>query len=60
MAGISRSATIVIAYLMKMKKYTMIHVILSNLIQALNKVKRRRNIINPNKGFLQQMLEFEK
>mgnify|MGYP002346867490 FL=1 len=38
----------------------MIHVILSNLIQALNKVKRRRNIINPNKGFLQQMLEFEK
>jgi len=60
MAGISRSATIVIAYLMKMKKCSMIHVILSNLIQALNKVKRRRNIVNPNKGFLQQMAEFEK
>lgn len=59
-AGISRSASVVIAYLMKHKKYSLSHVctFFEILIQALNKVKRRRNIVNPNKGFLLQLEEF--
>ena len=43
LAGISRSATIVIAYLMKRRKLT--------LNQAYNKVKRHREEVNPNTGF---------
>ncbi len=47
MAGISRSATIVVSFLMKSKKYSYKY--------ALNKVKRYRNIVNPNKGFIMQL-----
>jgi len=42
-AGVSRSATIVIAYLMK--KFNM------NFEDAMKKCKEGRNCINPNKGF---------
>lgn len=53
-AGISRSATIVIAYLLKKYSYS--------LDKVISMVKRRRNKvffiliqINPNKGFIQQL-----
>lgn len=52
MAGISRSSTIVISYLMKEQKYT--------FIDSFDFVRQRRNIIYPNNGFLKQLLEFEK
>ena len=42
--GISRSATIVIAYLMKTKKW--------DLKKALEYVKSKRSKVNPNRGFL--------
>ena len=51
-AGISRSSTIVIAYLMY--KYNM------NYETAFRIVKRGRNIINPNYGFVLQLKVFEK
>ncbi|KAJ8620744.1 hypothetical protein MRB53_029273 [Persea americana] len=50
-AGVSRSATIVIAYLMKTRKM--------NLVQALDYVQRRRPKIKPNEGFMVQLGEFE-
>lgn len=50
-AGVSRSATILLAYL--------IHSGLS-MKDALNYVNSKRDIINPNKGFWQQLMEFEK
>eukprot|EP00732_Lithocolla_globosa_P002209 Lithocolla_globosa_v1_NODE_1383_length_2618_cov_3.822083.p2 type:complete len:249 gc:universal NODE_1383_length_2618_cov_3.822083:1651-2397(+) len=49
--GISRSASFVIAYLMKTNQLT--------LKQALNEVRAKRSIINPNRGFLFQLLEYE-
>ena len=52
MAGVSRSATIVIAYLM-WKTH-------ASYLETLDFVKNRRNIINPNNGFLQQLYIFEK
>lgn len=51
-AGISRSSTIVIAYIMKYYNY--------NLREALLYVKNRRNIICPNMRFLHYLLEYEK
>lgn len=46
-AGISRSATVVIAYLMKKCNMT--------FNEAYKFVKARRNIINPNMGFVYQL-----
>ena len=51
-AGISRSPTIVIAYLMKVNKLTMNN--------AYNEVKDKRCIIGPNIIFLSQLYDFEK
>ncbi|CAD8065469.1 unnamed protein product [Paramecium primaurelia] len=50
-AGISRSATIVIAYLMKTFKMT--------LDQAFSYVQQQRPIINPNPGFMKQLQQYE-
>jgi len=49
-AGISRSATLVIAYLIKHQKM--------NLKDAYLHVKSKRPQIGPNKGFIQQLMDF--
>ena len=51
-AGASRSATIVIAYLMWIKKW--------KFEQALKYVQEKRPIVGPNEGFLKQLEMFEK
>jgi protein-tyrosine phosphatase len=51
-AGISRSATITIAYLMKENKWS--------FLNAHAYVKERRGIIGPNMGFQNQLMNFEK
>lgn len=51
-AGVSRSATIVIAYLMKKYKIP--------FEEARQSCKRRRNAVNPNKHFTAQLREFER
>ncbi|XP_069812883.1 dual specificity protein phosphatase 26 [Dendropsophus ebraccatus] len=48
--GVSRSATLVLAYLMIYHRMT--------LVEAINTVKDRRGII-PNRGFLRQLLELD-
>jgi len=48
--GISRSSTIVIAYLIR--KYRM------SYEMAYNLVKNKRNIIEPNEGFVEQLKEY--
>ncbi|CAD8087523.1 unnamed protein product [Paramecium sonneborni] len=50
-AGISRSATLVLAYLMKSFQYT--------LEQALRYLKQKRPYVRPNPGFLLQLLDYE-
>jgi hypothetical protein len=50
-AGISRSASIVIAYLMKEKKMS--------LNQAVEHLRKTRLVINPNAGFMQQLKDYE-
>jgi len=50
-AGVSRSATFVIAYLVKAMKM--------NVDDALKYVKERRQIVRPNDGFLRQLKEYE-
>ena len=50
--GISRSVSLVIAYLIKYFGYT--------VQKALNYIQVRRNTIKPNKGFLDQLAEYEK
>lgn len=50
-AGISRSASIVIAYLMKKNRWTM--------NKAINYVRSRRLIINPNMYFVYQLQEYQ-
>jgi len=47
-AGISRSASVVIYYLMKSKKLT--------FKQALEYAKSRRSIVDPNEGFVAQLI----
>ena len=51
-AGVSRSATIVIAYLMQEHNLTM-HA-------AFKFVKSKRAFINPNEGFREQLVQFQK
>ena len=51
MAGISRSATIVIAYLMTKQNLT--------FQEAFNFVKSKRSIINPNESFITQLIEYD-
>lgn len=51
-AGVSRSATLCIVYLMKHHRMT--------LREAYNHVKSRRAVIHPNVGFFKQMLDYEK
>lgn len=50
-AGISRSASLVIAYLMKTRGWS--------LNRAMAYVKSRRGIIRPNPGFLKQLKSYE-
>lgn len=52
MAGMSRSATIVIAYLMSRNRWP--------LRRALVHVKQCRSIIYPNRGFLRQLYEYDR
>ncbi|KAJ8275998.1 hypothetical protein COCON_G00077500 [Conger conger] len=51
-AGVSRSATIVIAYLMKHTLMTM--------MDAYKYVRSRRPVVSPNLNFMGQLLEFER
>ncbi|KAL6078358.1 Dual specificity protein phosphatase 2, variant 2 [Balamuthia mandrillaris] len=51
-AGVSRSTTLVLAYLMAREGMT--------LRQAFIYVKRRRHVVRPNNGFLMQLVHFEK
>ncbi|CAI9735864.1 dual specificity protein phosphatase 14-like [Octopus vulgaris] len=51
-AGVSRSASLCIAYLMKYERMS--------LLQAYKFVKRKRYVIHPNVGFWQQLIEYEK
>ncbi|KPP67050.1 hypothetical protein Z043_114411 [Scleropages formosus] len=51
-AGVSRSATIVIAYLMKHTRMTM--------MDAYKYVRSRRPVVSPNLNFMGQLLEFER
>ncbi|KAL4511925.1 hypothetical protein ABPG72_012770 [Tetrahymena utriculariae] len=50
--GISRSSSIVIAYLMKEKGM--------NFLDTLNFVRSKRECINPNEGFVSQLIEYSK
>ena len=50
--GISRSASIIIAYLIKYNKL--------KVEDALRFVKEKRSKIKPNKGFINQLYEYEK
>lgn len=51
-AGISRSASICIAYLMKYQSMT--------LEEAYLHVKHKRQVINPNIGFWRQLIDYER
>ncbi|XP_042298322.1 dual specificity protein phosphatase 14 [Sceloporus undulatus] len=51
-AGVSRSATLCIAYLMKYQNVS--------LYEAYNWVKSRRPVIHPNVGFWRQLIEYER
>lgn len=50
-AGVSRSASLCIAYLMKYHRF--------NLSEAYYHVKKRRPVIRPNPGFWRQLIDFE-
>ncbi|KAF2896227.1 hypothetical protein ILUMI_09948, partial [Ignelater luminosus] len=50
-AGVSRSAALCIAYLMKYHRFS--------LLDAYNYVKLKRPIIRPNCGFFRQLIEYE-
>ncbi len=51
MAGVSRSATIVIAYLMWKNKW--------DYYKSYYFVRNRRSVVNPNNGFVKQLQKFE-
>ncbi|KAF2981201.1 hypothetical protein EK904_014552 [Melospiza melodia maxima] len=51
-AGISRSPTICMAYLMKTRKL--------RLEEAFDYIKQRRSLISPNFGFMGQLLQYDK
>ena len=51
-AGVSRSASFVIAYLMKSRGLS--------FWEAHNLVKSKRSIVRPNSGFVRQLQEYEK
>lgn len=51
-AGISRSTSICLVYLMKREGYT--------LRQAYDHVKAKRSIMRPNKGFLKQLMKMDR
>ena len=51
-AGVSRSSTILIAYIMKSKKI--------KLNEALELIKTKREKVNPNNGFIVQLKDYEK
>ncbi|XP_017513468.1 dual specificity protein phosphatase 14 [Manis javanica] len=51
-AGVSRSATLCIAYLMKVHNVC--------LLEAYNWVKARRPVIRPNVGFWRQLIDYER
>uniref|UniRef100_A0A8D0G3Z1 Protein-tyrosine-phosphatase n=1 Tax=Sphenodon punctatus TaxID=8508 RepID=A0A8D0G3Z1_SPHPU len=51
-AGVSRSATLCIAYLMKYQNMS--------LYEAYNWVKSRRPVIHPNVGFWRQLIDYER
>ena len=51
MAGVSRSATIVIGYLMRYQNM--------DLKTAYQFVKRKRTCIGPNKGFIEQLIKYD-
>ncbi|ELK35902.1 dual specificity protein phosphatase 14 [Myotis yumanensis] len=51
-AGVSRSATLCIAYLMKFHSVC--------LLEAYNWVKARRPVIRPNVGFWRQLIDYER
>ncbi|RWS21426.1 dual specificity protein phosphatase 14-like isoform X2 [Leptotrombidium deliense] len=50
-AGVSRSATLVLAYLMKYEKL--------NLRDAFNYLRERRPVVRPNNGFFKQLIAYE-
>jgi len=50
--GSSRSGAVVIAYVMRRRRMT--------FVEALRFVQSRRSIVNPNPGFVQQLLQYEK
>ncbi|XP_057593402.1 dual specificity protein phosphatase 5 isoform X1 [Hippopotamus amphibius kiboko] len=50
-AGISRSPTICMAYLMKTKQF--------HLKDAFDYIKQRRSVVSPNFGFMGQLLQYE-
>ncbi|CAD8096556.1 unnamed protein product [Paramecium sonneborni] len=50
-AGISRSSSLIIAYLLKCQGYS--------LKEAINKIKSQRPQVDPNDGFLEQLKEYE-
>lgn len=50
--GVSRSATMIGAYLISKKKFT--------CENAIKLMKEKRNCVNPNDGFIEQLNEYEK
>ena len=50
--GVSRSASLVIAYLVMKQKFT--------LENAFNQAKKNRCVVNPNKGFCSELISLEK
>ena len=61
--GVSRSASCVLMYAMKKFRVPFESVItyfyFNSLSQALEFVRERRNVVDPNEGFVKQLLEFE-
>lgn len=51
-AGVSRSATIVAAYLMKTRQL--------NYHEAINLLKSKRKLVDPNRGFMRQLRLYDR